>query len=80
MKNITQPKYKIGDVVLVKSEKNTKVILQGIIKSAQCVVDWFYQIEARNPTSPFDEAEWIYTYEENTGDAKTEILTHNLNK
>ena len=69
-----EPKYKIGDIVYIRSEIDKEVVLQGIIKSAQCVVDWFYQIEAKNPTSPLDEPEWIYSYEENTGDAKSKFI------
>jgi len=72
---IKTPKYKIGDIVFIQSEKDKELILQGIIKSAQFAVDWFYEIEAKNPTSPVDEPELIYSYEENTVGAKTKFLT-----
>lgn len=74
-KTIKEPKYKIGDIVFVHSEVEKGIVLQGVIKSAQYVEDWFYQIEVKNPTSPLDEPEWIYSYEENTGDAKTKFLS-----
>ena len=68
-----KPKYKIGDIVIVKSEEDKEKILQGVIKSAEFVSEWFYGIEAKNPTKP-GEVETIYSYENDTGDAKTKII------
>jgi len=67
------PKYKIGDIVFVYSEQDKEVILQGMIKSAQYYVDWFYEIEAKNPTRVGD-LETIYSYEVDTGDAKSKFI------
>lgn len=71
---IKTPKYKIGDVVLVQSKKDSELILQGVIKSAQYSGDWFYEIFAHNPTNYSDGDELIYSYETNYGDAKTSII------
>jgi len=70
------PKYKIGEVVCVKYkvEDEVQTVLQGIIFSAEFRAEWFYGIELRNPMKPLDEPERVYSYEEDTGDAKTEII------
>jgi len=73
-KEIKNPRYKIGDIVLVNSEKDEELILQGTIKSAQYSGDWFYEIFAHNPTSVINGDELIYSYETDTGDAKTKII------
>ena len=70
-----KPKFQLGDIVFVQSEIDKEKILQGTIKSAEFVKEWFYEIVARNPMKPCDEAEVIYTYEEDVGNAKTKILT-----
>jgi len=71
-----EPKYKIGEIVYVRSEYDKDKILQGVIESAEFVTEWFYHIKAKNPTKPTGEPEDIYSYEENTGDAKTKIISH----
>ena len=68
------PKYKIGEMVIVRSDKDKQKFLQGAIKSAEFLNEWFYQIEASNPMGPLDEPEQIYSYEKDTGDAKTKII------
>ena len=73
-KEIKNPKYKIGDIVLVNSEKDKELVLQGIIKSAQYSGDWFYEIFAHNPTNVSDGDETIYSYETDCGNAKTKII------
>jgi hypothetical protein len=71
MKTMTKPKYKIGEVVFVKSELDDEKICQGVIKSADTTIDgrtWFYEIYI--PLMPSDtKGETIYSYEEDTGDA-----------
>ena len=69
-----QPKYKLGDIVFVQSEKDKELILQGVIKSAQYMSVWFYEIFAHNPTNVSDGDETIYSYEYDTGDAKTKFI------
>lgn len=79
-KEIKAPKYKIGDIVVVYSETNKQKIAQGKVVSAECFYDegqqgtWFYAIEIPND-SGVHEPERVYSYEENTGDAKTKLLT-----
>ena len=70
------PKYKIGEVVCVKYkvEDEVQTVLQGIIFSAQFRSEWFYSIELKNPMEPLAEPEMFYSYEEDTGDAKTKII------
>ena len=75
---MTKPKYKIGEVVFVKSELDDEKICPGVIKSADTTIDgrtwfydgrtWFYEIYI--PLMPSDtKGETIYSYEEDTGDA-----------
>jgi len=59
------PRFKIGDIVIVQSEDVQKAI-QGKIKVAEFFKEWFYGIEV--------QGEMIYTYEKDTGDAKTKII------
>lgn len=80
MKNIKEPKFNIGQLVVVRSEKDPQKIVQGKIVSAECFYDkekqgtWFYAIEVSSENG-INEPERIYSYEENTGDARTKILT-----
>ena len=70
------PKYKIGEIVCVKSELDKEKICQGIIKSADTTIDgrtWFYEIYI--PLMPSDtKSETVYTFEEDTGNAKSKII------
>lgn len=70
------PKYKIGEVVFVKSELDKEKICQGIIKSADTTIGgrtWFYEIYI--PLMPSDtKGETIYSYEEDSGNAKSLII------
>ena len=74
-----EPKYKIGNIVIVYSEKDKQKIVQGKVVASECFYDegeqgdWFYAIEIPDE-SGLNEPERIYSYEENTGDAKTKIL------
>lgn len=65
------PIFKLGDIVIVHDEKDIQKAVQGIIKTAEFFREWFYGIEIANPT---DEPTMIYTYEKDTGDAKTKII------
>lgn len=69
-----KPKYKIGDIVFVKSVNDSKKILQGRIYGAEYVTEWFYWIKAINVCGGENQKEDIYTYEVDTRDAKTEIV------
>ena len=72
-KIVPAPKYKIGDCVIVPSEKDREKLILGIVKCADFTgACWFYSIDAINPTG---EAEQIHTYEHNTGSAITKIVT-----
>lgn len=80
MKCPKEAKYKLGDIVIVYSEKDRQKVVQGKIVSAECFYDkgksgtWFYAIEIPN-VSGADESERIYSYEEDTGDATTKIFS-----
>ncbi len=77
-----EPKYEIGQTVIVKSEKDPQKIVQGKVVSAECFYDkgeqgtWFYSIEVPD-ASGVNESERVFSYEENTGGAKTKFLTPN---
>ena len=79
-REIKQPKYKIGDVLVVYSENDKQKIVQGKIVSAECFYDqgmqgtWFYAIEVPSE-SGVTEPQRVYSYEEDTGNAKTKILS-----
>jgi hypothetical protein len=68
-------KYKIGQIVNVRSEKDIEKICQGRIIRAETSIyensTWFYTIEIPLPNN---EKEIIYSYEESSGDAKTKIV------
>ena len=69
--------------MIVHSEEDKQKIVQGKVVSAECFYDkgrqgeWFYAIEVPSESGLHD-AERIYSYEENTGDAKTKILAPSL--
>ena len=67
-------KYKIGDIIYVKSEHDKQKILQGVIYAAEYTYNWFYWIKAIDPTGGDNQKEDIYSYEIDTGDAKTKII------
>lgn len=73
------PKYKIGDVVYVKSKIDKEKICQGFIKSAETTIDgrdWFYEIYI--PLTPSEhKSETVYSYEVDSGDAKSLFVTYN---
>ena len=77
---IKQPKYNIGQLVIVSSEKDPQKIVQGKIVSAECFYDkgiqgdWFFAIEVPDGSGT-NEPERIYSYEEDTGNAKTKFLS-----
>ncbi len=71
------PKYKVGDIVLVKDNDNEERILQGTIHGAECYPKggvWFYHIKVADPMKPTDGLIDMYTYEIDSGDAKTSIV------
>ncbi len=72
-KEFTNPRYKLNDVVFVaKPELMEGRIYQGIITHAELLgKDWFYTIKIPLENKKYEE---IYSYEENTGDAKTKFI------
>ena len=67
-----RPLCKIGDIVAIESQSDNEKIIQGKIKTAEFVYDWFYGIEVSNASNT--EKTMVYSYETDTGDAKTKIL------
>jgi hypothetical protein len=80
MTDLIQPKYNIGQLLIVVSEKDPQKIVQGRVMSAECFYDkgrqgtWFYRIEVPSENGRETDTQQIYSYEVNTGDAKTKIL------
>lgn len=72
-----EAKYKIGDIVVVRSEKDNQKLCQGRVFMAEVYSHegrfgcWFYGIEI---PAIGREPELIYSYEEDTGDAKTRLI------
>lgn len=76
---MNKPKFNIGQFVIVFSQRDKQKIVQGKVVSADCFYDkgeqgtWFYAIEV--PSSDgVEEPERVYSYEIDTGDAKTKII------
>lgn len=69
--------YKIGDIVVVRSEKDSQKLCQGRVFMAEVYSHngrfgtWFYGVEI---PAVVGEPERVYSYEEDTGDAKTIII------
>jgi len=78
---IKQPKYNIGQLVIVSSEKDPQKIVQGKIVSAECFYDkgrqgdWFFAIEVPDGSGT-NEPERIYSYEKILVMLKQRFLTN----
>jgi len=75
------PKYKIGDIVLVREQELKEGrIFQGIVESAELIGQesncWFYGIIV--PQSSVDgETKKVFTYQGRCGDATSKIIETN---
>jgi hypothetical protein len=75
-----EPKYKLGDIVIVNHPGDKQKIAQGKVVSVECFFDnekqgtWFYSIEIPSSIVGGGNPFAVYTYEKDTGDAKTKII------